>query len=193
MIWDQEKLNELEKMLTGGSTLQMCGDHFGVTRQGIRYIQRKYFPHIKVSEQRKQLWLKAATERKQANILERKQNALRKVGREQWKITDPLLRAHKDAFVRKRVHAKRDGIEFDITIADIEWSTHCPVLDVELNWFATSGRAENSPSFDRIDPTKGYIPGNVRIISWRANRIKNDGTAEEHRKIAEWIEGFTRQ
>lgn len=39
-------------------------------------------------------------------------------------------------------------------------------------------------SLDRIDPRKGYVKGNVWIISYRANLIKNDGTAEEHEMIA---------
>jgi hypothetical protein len=57
---------------------------------------------------------------------------------------------------------------------------------MELDYFSDS-RTENSVTFDRIDPSKDYISGNVVIISWRANRIKNDGTAEEHQKIADFI------
>jgi len=58
---------------------------------------------------------------------------------------------------------------------------------MELDWF-TDKVKENSPSLDRIDSKKGYVPGNVMIMSWRANRIKNDGTAAEHKKIAEFLE-----
>lgn len=42
-------------------------------------------------------------------------------------------------------------------------------------------------SLDRIDIHKGYIPGNIAIISYRANNIKNDGTWEKHQKIADFI------
>jgi hypothetical protein len=63
----------------------------------------------------------------------------------------------------------------------------CPVFGLELDWFAEA-RKENSPSFDRVDPKLGYIKGNVQIISARANRIKNDGTAEEHRLIAAYMD-----
>ena len=45
-----------------------------------------------------------------------------------------------------------------------------------------------SPSLDRIDPTGGYTPDNIRVISYRANWIKNDGTLDEHQKIAAYME-----
>jgi hypothetical protein len=32
------------------------------------------------------------------------------------------------------------------------------------------------------------VKGNVEVMSWRANRIKNNGTPEEHRKIANYLE-----
>lgn len=76
--------------------------------------------------------------------------------------------------------------EFTIEFSDLTFPTHCPALGIELDYFANA-RAENSPSFDRLNPSKGYVKGNVTIISWRANRIKNDGTAEEHQKIADFM------
>lgn len=36
-----------------------------------------------------------------------------------------------------------------------------------------------SPSLDRIDSSKGYVKGNVRVISARANMLKNNATVEE--------------
>jgi hypothetical protein len=43
---------------------------------------------------------------------------------------------------------------------------------------------------DRIIPEEGYVAGNVNVVSYRANRIKNDGTAEEHLKIADWMDSM---
>mgnify|MGYP003641316456 CR=1 FL=1 len=75
--------------------------------------------------------------------------------------------------------------EFSVDFGSLEFPTHCPILGIELDYFVENrGFQENSVSFDRINPLKGYVPGNVVIISWRANRIKNNGTAEEHQKIA---------
>jgi len=64
--------------------------------------------------------------------------------------------------------------------------THCPILSIELN-YASFGRSDFSPSIDRIDNSKGYTKDNVTIMSWRANRIKNNGTAEEHKLIYEYL------
>lgn len=95
-------------------------------------------------------------------------------------------------FSRKKQNCKSNDILFDLEFSDVFWPTHCPVLGIELDYWGEAGtRVENSPSFDKLDPSKGYVKGNVQIISWRANRIKNDGTAEEHRKIAEYIDKTT--
>jgi hypothetical protein len=95
--------------------------------------------------------------------------------------------ACRDKFVRKKYHAAREGLVFDIEFADLIWPDVCPVLGIPLDYLA-GGKSENTVTFDQIDPGKGYIKGNVMVMSWRANRIKNDGTAEEHRRIAEFME-----
>jgi len=52
------------------------------------------------------------------------------------------------------------------------------------------GRRDDSPSIDRLVPNAGYVPSNIIVMSDRANRIKNDGTAEEHRRIARFMDAF---
>jgi hypothetical protein len=42
---------------------------------------------------------------------------------------------------------------------------------------------DNSPSLDRIDTSKGYVKGNVWVISWRANKLKSDATLAELESI----------
>lgn len=76
--------------------------------------------------------------------------------------------------------AKKKGFEFNITIDDIpEIPKYCIVLGIEIKENTTHAPLDSSPSLDRIDSTKGYIKGNIRIISNRANRIKSDSTVEE--------------
>lgn len=83
---------------------------------------------------------------------------------------------------RCKVQARRRGIEFNITYADIMIPDLCPIFGVLLDPIGAG--TDNVPSIDRLDSTKGYIPGNVWVISSRANRLKNDGTAQEHETIA---------
>jgi hypothetical protein len=79
-----------------------------------------------------------------------------------------------------RSRARQFGIQIDIDIEDIVIPSHCPVLGIEIS---TSGNKNNSPSLDKIIPELGYTKGNVRVISWRANWIKNNATAEEIEKL----------
>ena len=56
---------------------------------------------------------------------------------------------------------------------------YCPLLGIKLEYEPGRTNNSNTPSLDKIDPTKGYIKGNVRIISYKANTMKNNATREE--------------
>jgi hypothetical protein len=80
----------------------------------------------------------------------------------------------------------KKNIDFNITIDDIVIPEYCPILLQPI----VQGNKDNykfSPSIDRIDNTKGYIKGNIQIISMHANRIKNSATIEELKLFANWI------
>jgi hypothetical protein len=81
---------------------------------------------------------------------------------------------------RARARAKKHGLDFNLTEEDIKIPTHCPLLGIEL--YIAEGRKavkDNSASLDRIDSSKGYVKGNIWVISHRANTIKSDATIEE--------------
>lgn len=85
-----------------------------------------------------------------------------------------------------RTRARRNSIIFTIKIEDIDIPSICPILNIELKINLTTGRAkDNSPSLDRINPSLGYIPSNILVISHRANTIKGDSTIEELRLMLE--------
>jgi hypothetical protein len=85
-----------------------------------------------------------------------------------------------------RYRARRDGYEFTITEADIVIPSRCPILDIEL--VRGKGHShEASPSLDKIDPERGYVPGNIQVISYRANSMKRDASSQELRKFARWV------
>lgn len=74
--------------------------------------------------------------------------------------------------------AKEKGLQFNIEIEDIEVPKFCPVLGIEL-CVGNGSAQDNSPSLDRIIPGKGYVKGNVIVVSHKANTIKNNATVEE--------------
>ena len=77
-----------------------------------------------------------------------------------------------------RARARKAGLLCTVTKEDIVVPSHCPVLGLPL-FVQKRGFSDNSPTLDRIDNTKGYVPGNVMVVSWRANRIKCDATVAE--------------
>jgi hypothetical protein len=60
----------------------------------------------------------------------------------------------------------------------------CPVLGIE---FAVGTNSEASPTLDRLDPTKGYVAGNMTVISMLANRVKSTASPEQIEAVAKWM------
>ncbi len=80
----------------------------------------------------------------------------------------------------------REGIPYSISESYFtSWPIVCPVLGIRIDWSCGPLRA-NTPSIDRIIPVLGYIPGNVVIVSMRANRLKSDATPEEMCRLADF-------
>lgn len=82
--------------------------------------------------------------------------------------------------------AKRDGVLCELTretcpkIPDV-----CPITGIPLfqRNDGTKGPCDNSPTLDRVDPTKGYTIENTRVISHKANRWKSDMTIQDIEKL----------
>jgi hypothetical protein len=80
--------------------------------------------------------------------------------------------------------AKKNGTKFTLTVNDIpEIPEYCPVLNIKIKANTISAPLDSSPSLDRINPKRGYVAGNIRIICNRANRIKSDATVDELKLI----------
>jgi len=77
------------------------------------------------------------------------------------------------------IGARQRSKDFSISLDDILLPDYCPVLGIQLDygWPVTDLAAV--PSIDRIDNAKGYVRGNVLVISNRANKLKNDATRAE--------------
>ncbi len=103
---------------------------------------------------------------------------------------DKWLKAHPARRILKQAkdRAKVRGLELDIGEEDIKIPEVCPVLGIPLvqHWGDGSGYFPDSPSIDRIDNNKGYVKGNIAVISNKANMIKRNATVEELRLIYEY-------
>lgn len=113
-------------------------------------------------------------EKNRARILQRKRELHRR---------DP--RQYMLSGARKR--ASQLGLPFDLTKEDLVIPSVCPVLGIPVYSVSGKGPGDNSPSLDRLIPHLGYVRGNVVVISQRANRIKNDASAEELETVASWL------
>jgi hypothetical protein len=71
---------------------------------------------------------------------------------------------------------------------DIQIPEFCPALGIKLEWNTGRRASANrtSPSLDRVKPELGYVKGNVVVVSNRANHLRNNATAEELRRVAEY-------
>ena len=86
-----------------------------------------------------------------------------------------------------KFRAKRSNITFKLTLEDIKIPEFCPVFGIRLE-HAIGIRGDNSPSLDRFNANDGYIPGNIRVISWKANRLKSNMTVDDCRKLLCYME-----
>lgn len=165
--WKNES-DKVKALSLEGKTLQEIGNIYGVSREMIRQVLNRYCPELK-----KVVHGKAVSTNKQKEIF--LQELQKRTGRTSWKHESDLSKAMSRRFIQKRQNVKKGKVEWSILPSDIVFPTVCPILGIELDWF-TDYRAENSPSFRRLDKTKGYVPGNVIICSYRANRLKKEIT-----------------
>lgn len=83
-----------------------------------------------------------------------------------------------------RSRAAKEGKEFNLTVEDIVIPKVCPYLQVPLTFILGEGKQETNISLDRIDSTKGYVKGNVQVISKKANTMKSNASKEELLRFA---------
>ena len=156
---------ELEQLLEQGYTLQQIGEKHGVSRQRIYQLLTKYGIE---------------------SPLRKRKNFLRDKGVGYYWLNKILG--------SKKIN-KLNKLEI---LEKLNIPTHCPMLGIELNYdgvgWGKEGwtRGDDSPSLDRIDSEKDYTVDNIHIISWRANRIKNDSTPEELMAIAKYMLNLTK-
>jgi len=94
---------------------------------------------------------------------------------------------------KQRISRKKNNeVVFDIKPKDIVIPKYCPIFGIKLNleWGGkpqTNTSRARAISLDRIDTSKGYTKDNIMVLSYRANIVKGQGTAEEHLAIAKFM------
>ena len=97
---------------------------------------------------------------------------------------DGYIRGLTFASIRKRAQTR--GIPFNLVRKeDLKLPKKCEVLGIPL--FYSGAITDNTPSVDRITPSKGYVRGNIRVISMRANRLKQDSTLAEAKALVAYL------
>jgi len=103
-----------------------------------------------------------------------------------------LYRKHRETNIEYHLwlaakhRAKRKNLEFDIEASDIKIPEKCPVFGVNID--IMESKRTYSPSIDRFDNTKGYTKNNIRVISTKANKLKNNATLQELKQIISYME-----
>jgi len=111
---------------------------------------------------------------------------------------DPSLKElhfKKRLLSRAKSRAIKAGYISNLTLDDIIIPSVCPLLGIALDLSVGQGprtRSNASPSIDRIDNTKGYIKGNIKIISTLANAMKSSATEEQLLTFSRNIHGYIR-
>lgn len=82
--------------------------------------------------------------------------------------------------------ATRQGVPFNIQTEDIVFPSHCPVLGIPLI-VSDKVITDNSPTLDKFIPELGYVKGNVSVISFKANTMKQKATSDEVYKLYLWM------
>lgn len=84
---------------------------------------------------------------------------------------------------RTKARAKRRGIEYDLSLEDIIFPSHCPVFNQPFIY----GDPDWTFSIDRKDNSKGYVKDNIMIISNKANRLKNNASLKDFEMLINYL------
>lgn len=86
-----------------------------------------------------------------------------------------------------KARSRKRGLQFNLELSDLVVPKFCPILGIELKKNNKSF-CPDSPSVDRIDNTKGYVKGNVAIISNKANKMKSNYSLENFKALVKYME-----
>jgi hypothetical protein len=130
-----------------------------------------------------------------AEVFREKARQYRKVNSQQVRTKEKdYYTSHPEILLFKgaKQRARKDKLPFTITAKDIldliPSDGLCPIT--KLPFKRGEGKVgQQSMTLDRIEPSRGYVPGNIAVISHLANTIKQDCTDPElFRRMASYLE-----
>lgn len=146
---------------------------------------------VPLSDEARKKRIELELDLKYPNRKDKKEKARLKRRRVQSRKPKGSRRTERD-FVRGVLHtiktrSARKNIPYNITEKDISIPEVCPVFGIALKW--GDKLSDSTPSVDRMVPSIGYVKGNCKVISMRANRLKNNASLEEMKRLVEYMEG----
>lgn len=134
-----------------------------------RELERKYYAENPESYKRRQ-----------------KEYQLRTLDKFAARSSDWCQKNHEKVILRAaKNRAKERGLDFDLDVSDIVIPENCPILGIPIVRIPGK-RTAGSASLDRIDNSRGYVKGNVWVISSKANVMKNNATLQELKQFGKW-------
>lgn len=180
----------------GGRRCYACRDWLSLESFGIKHhtpageIRRRYICRVCFNVKRTIIQKQKRIETRPARM---KLTAEKRARVAKWQRDHPREVMLYDAQKRGRMF----NVPCTITVDDIVIPKCCPVLGFLFNGRPMNSGNKNgrpdSPSLDRIRPALGYVPGNVQVISLKANCMKGNRTPEDLLGFARWIIWMSKQ
>lgn len=185
-----------------------CG-HSTLCKECKRKMDREYHKkvmedplrHAEENKKRKE-WKANNKEKVKASWTEYNSRPEVKQRKQEWQENNTTKGVISEEKYKKEMlrHAKNrandKNLPFNITLEDLVIPERCPILDTPLLWQDSHKwtNPENVPSLDKIVPEKGYVKGNICVISMKANTMKQDATKEQlltfAKNIGKYLEKF---
>lgn len=112
-----------------------------------------------------------------------------------WRTANPA--AYRALVLRSSMkqRAKVLGLSFDENIThaylkellETQKNCACCARVLVLNYKKTGRQAQDAPSIDRFDNSKGYTLKNITLLCWRCNCLKRDASLEELEALVVWM------
>ncbi len=101
-----------------------------------------------------------------------------------WRLRNPEGKL----LISARQRAKKAGVPFNLEVCDVLIPEVCPILGIPLKVNHKANQpGPGSPSIDRLVPNRGYVKGNIAVISHRANTIKSSASVVEVEAVLNWM------